>query len=503
MSDNSNPQTVELSPGVDHAGVAVKFGSWLKTHCMLFPLLLLALDFYWVLWGNTAAVVFGIVLIAIICAYARLLKKPILPTIKRYWPLIVLLAIISLSMYVRMSGYFTPDGGTRWPYLRNIDSYFFLRHTETTVINGGDFPQHDNLILAPQGNEYRSPTLFTTRFFYVWLSYNAFTLVSLFSNMPLAYFMAWFAPLLASLVVIPAYFIGKYLFDRKAGIFAALFMVLSVPFLSRSLGGDPDSDAIVMLVMMLSVAAFLVMCKNMHKEKLFTPKNLLLSVLFGLSLVLFEFTWSGYWFTFWIVGAFIVFKIVADFLLHRSHKESHIRVVWKHTKNLVVLSLISLLVFELVVVPVGGIGLSTEFITAPMGAVVGGAFKGEAGQFPNVGVSIAEMQAGGDWKNVAIGAAGLDTAAGVSGLPQNLMLIISPFLLTLACFTYLLYSYVRRREHLDTVLFVGIWFVGFLFASIISVRFTSFLTPVYSICSGIILSKLWRIIVGDDRSLGA
>jgi len=319
----------------------------------------------------------------------------------------------------------------------------------------------------------------------------------------LPYFMAWFPVLLASLIAIPAYFAAKCLFDRKAGILASLFMLLTTPFMSRSLGGDPDSDAIVMLMAMISIAFFLILYKYGNKETILAKKNILLAVLTGVSLALFAYTWSGYWFSFWIIGSFIVAKVAADFLLHRKHKEDHVRVVWKHTKSLVMLSLLALIVFWVITVPYFGFRFAGDFITTPIGSVFGGGYKGETGLFPNVGVSIAEMQAGGDAKAVAINAAGLDTAAGVSGLPLGLLTIISPFLLTLACFVYLGYSYYKRREHLDTLLFMGIWFVGFLFASTVAVRFTIFLAPVYAICSAIMLAKLWHVATGEDRSLGA
>ena len=473
-------------------------GGWLKRYWAIFPFLLLAADFYWILWGNLAAIVLGIVLLGIVGIDALVLKSAAIVTLRRYWPVIAVLAIISLSMYIRLFGYFTPDGGTRLPYLRNIDSYYFYRYTENMALNNGTFPVHDDLILAPSGFNFGPGG-----WLYVYLSFYAFSFANFFSTASLPYFMAWFAALLASLIAIPAYFAAKCLFDRKAGILASLFMLLTTPFMSRSLGGDPDSDAIVMLMAMISIAFFLILYKYGNKETILAKKNILLAVLTGVSLALFAYTWSGYWFSFWIIGSFIVAKVAADFLLHRKHKEDHVRVVWKHTKSLVMLSLLALIVFWVITVPYFGFRFAGDFITTPIGSVFGGGYKGETGLFPNVGVSIAEMQAGGDAKAVAINAAGLDTAAGVSGLPLGLLTIISPFLLTLACFVYLGYSYYKRREHLDTLLFMGIWFVGFLFASTVAVRFTIFLAPVYAICSAIMLAKLWHVATGEDRSLGA
>jgi len=501
MLESDKMKTVEVAAAEVHVAHSVGASSvtkWLKAYWAIFPLLLLVADFYWILWGNLAAIVLGIVLLGIVGIDVLILKSAAIVTLRRYWPVIAVLAIISLSMYIRLFGYFTPDGGTRWPYLRNIDSYYFLRHTETMQLNNGIFPTHDNLILAPLGVDYGPGW-----WLYMYLSFYLFSFVNFFVGTTLPYFMAWFSALLASLIAIPAYFAAKCLFDRKAGILASLFMILTTPFMSRSLGGDPDSDSIVMLMTIISIALFLILYKRRNKENILAKKNILLAVLMGLSLALFAYSWAGYWLPFWIVGSFIIIKIIADFLLHRKHKEDHMRAVWKHTKSLVALSLLALVVFWIITVPDFGIHFAGDFVTTPLGAVFGGGYKGETGQFPNVLVSVAEAQAGGDARNVAVQAAGLDTAAGISGLPMALLTIVSPFLLTLACFVYLGYSYYKRREHLDTLLFMGIWFFGFLFASTIAVRFTIFLAPVYAICSGIMLAKLWRVATGEDRSLGA
>jgi asparagine N-glycosylation enzyme membrane subunit Stt3 len=400
-------------------------------------------------------------------------------------------------MYVRLFGYFTPDGGTRWPYLRNIDSYFFLRHIGDTVNAGGIFPIHDNLINAPYGADMVGQAVYYYAAAYPYMLFN-----SLFKT-DLWIFLAWFAPLLASLVAIPMYFMGKALFDRKAGVLAALFMTIAIPFMGRSLGGDPDSDAIVMLIAMTSVAMFIIMSKYFDRSKILTKKNVLLSVLTGLAVALFAHAWSGYWFTIFIAGGFLLLKLVADFLLHRKHKEDHMRVLWKHSKNLLALSVLALLVFEALTVPFLGAGFAFQFITTPLSSMTGAGYKGEAGIFPNVGVSIAELMSGGDAKQVISQASGLDTAASVSGLPIGLLTVISPFVLTLAGLMYLGYSYYKRREHLDTLLLMVVWFGGFLTATMVAVRFSIFLVPVFALCSGIILSKLWRLSAGEDRSLGA
>jgi asparagine N-glycosylation enzyme membrane subunit Stt3 len=398
-------------------------------------------------------------------------------------------------------GYFTADGGTRWPYLRNIDSYYFYRHIGDVVDNGGAIPLHDGLANAPNGLEL-SHSPYDLYYYISSFSYGLYRLFD--SNVGLQNFLAWFPVLLASLVVVPAYYIGKKLYDRKAGVLTSVFMVFMVPFMSRSLGGDPDSDGIAMLMMISTVAAFLIAYKGLDMTKILSRRNVFYSAIAGIFLALFALSWGNYWFALILITGFITFKIILDVIFTKLRKAEHVKRILRRDASLVASFAVMMVIFYLITVPYFGIGYLANPVTSIFGSFGGASLvKGEAGIFPNVYVSVAEMQAGGDAKAVAVNAAGLDTAASVSGLPLGLLTVISPFLLTLACITYLGYSYYKRREHLDTLLFMGVWFFGFLFASMIAVRATIFLAPVYAICSGIMLAKLWRVSTGEDRSLGA
>ena len=416
--------------------------------------------------------------------------------LRKHWPVIAILIIIVLSFHIRLVGFYTPDGDPKWPYLRNIDSYFFLRETEDIVNNGGMLPPHDDLMLVPEGRT-RSPSFYTV------LSASAYGLIGQPMGMSIPDFMVWFPVLLTSLIAIPGYYIGRSLYDRKAGIFTALFFTLSPTIMARTLGGDPDSDAIVMLMMATSIAAYLVLYKKMDRDKIFSRRNILLAGIAGLGMALFAHSWGGYWFALWIIVAFIISKTGIEILLSRGRKEQFTAAL-KEAKPIILTFLMMLLAFYLFTVPFKGI----DFIGDPPRAVFGSlglssGLKAETGIFPNVHVSIAELQVGGDARQVAIRSAGVDTAASVSRLPLEGLLLLSPFILSLASLAYLGYSYVKRREHLDTFLFLGIWLAGMLYASIVAVRFGIFIAPVYAIASSIILAKIWRLVLGEDRVVSA
>jgi len=412
-------------------------------------------------------------------------------SLNKILPIIAIIIIIALSMYIRLFGFYEHG----WPYLRNIDSFYFWREMGQIVDNNGVLPVHDDLRFAPDGFERNTPSLYTYIGAYSYMFFRIFM-----PNMELWQFLVWFPVLIASLIAIPSYFIGKYLFDKKAGVFTAIFMVFAIPFLSRSLGGDPDSDAIVMLFLISSVALFLATYKSLDKDKIFAKKNIIYSIATGILIGLFALTWVGYWFSLFIIAGFIVFKFIFDFILTKKYDSIHLKRVWKENRALILSFVIILAVFYLLTVPIYG----PRFFANPLTSVIGSVgetekIKGETEQFPNVFVSVAEMQSGGDIKDVAVRASSVDLAAQISGVPIALLVLISPFLLTILCFVYLLYSYIRKREHFDTLLFMFIWFIGFLVASVVAVRFSVFLAPVYAICSAILLAKLWNIAIEEKR----
>jgi asparagine N-glycosylation enzyme membrane subunit Stt3 len=420
--------------------------------------------------------------------------------LKKRWPLIAIILIFALSMHIRLVGYYNPDGTQRWPWLRNVDSYNFLYDIEDVVENGGIASRFDNLTLAPYGAERHGLGVGLYQYLtaYGYIAYN------FFFPTPLEMFVAWFPPLIASLITIPAYFIGRILYDRKAGILTAFFMVFAPSIIARSLGGDPDSDAFVTFFPMLSIALFLLAYKYFDKEKLFASKNVMLGVVNGLILGFFALSWSGYWFVFTLYLGFLVVKLLYDIAKHIKHKENVKRQIWKDVKAPAFLVGTMLVMFWVVTVPLIGSDFALDPFLQPIGmsSLFGSGIKSESGEFPNVYVSVAELQVGGQVKDVAIRSSGVDTAASVSRLPVELLLVLSPFMMTIFALGYLGYSFYRRREHIDTLIFIGLWNIGMIYASVVAIRFAIFLAPVFAICTGIFLSKLWKIATGEDKVVG-
>ncbi len=401
-----------------------------------------------------------------------LVRKDAWKTISKYWVSIVIIAIVLLAFYVRLQDY-------GWPYLRNIDSYMFYRHMDYIVQNGGIMPAHDPLILAPDGGTIRQEL-----FPFQYLGAYTFMFTRLFfPDLQLIQYLIYFPALVASLAAIPMYYIGKMLYDKKAGILAALFIVLDFTNVSRSLGGDPDTDAIVILVPLIVMVLFLFTYKYINKHGL-NKKSLVYSGITGVAMGLWAHTWEGYWYVLWLVTAMIALKIVIYALQHRR-----IGLIIKEARPLLTSYIIIIALLLLITYPAYGTGKITDFL----GPFKFSQLKSEEGiEFPNVYVSVAELQ-GGDVKGVIQRTSAIDFGN------APLMIFISPLLLMIYALIYLTYSFYKKRQHLDTFILLLVWFLGPFLATIVAVRFSTLFSAPLAIGSAIFLAKIINMTANKEK----
>ncbi len=388
------------------------------------------------------------------------LKQKIFEFFKKYWVVFVLIFIVILSTEVRLIDY-------RWPYLRNIDSYNFASQIEDTV-KLGYLPAWDQYKLAPTGmgrNPYDP---------YIYIGYYSYEFFRLFfPSMTLYSYLVWFPALLGSLTAIPMYFIGKKLYDKRAGILAAAFIVFDTAMMARTLGGDPDSDGIVLLMPLIVIALFIYTYK-LSLNKKFDKKLVFLAILTGLAAGVWRYAWGGYWFVLWLITGFIILKIVFDAIRLKD-----IRMLISENKHTVLSYLIIIIMFLLVTIPYYG---PTGIVSTITGPIEFPTIKSETGQFPNVYVSVAELQSPGDFRQI-LNQVGL------------------PFFTLIFSLFYLAYSYIRKRQHLDTMILLGIWFLGPFLATFVAIRFTILFSAPIAIGSGILFAKIIRMATGEDRSI--
>jgi len=141
---------------------------------------------------------------------------------------------------------------------------------------------------------------------------------------------AYFPAILGALITIPVYFIGKALFNRKAGLLAAaLIAILPGQFLWRSMLGFPDQHAAEVLFSSVAMLFLILAVKSSNEKGLSfrslwsrdwgnLRKPLLYSLLGGIVLGCYLITWIGGVLFLFIIAVYAVIQYVMDHLRGRS-----------------------------------------------------------------------------------------------------------------------------------------------------------------------------------------
>ncbi len=418
------------------------------------------------------AVVAGIAVAAIV-AYRYETSRE---SLEKLWPMLAIVLVVSLSVFVRIADY-------RWPYLRNIDSYAFYRQMEMIVEYGKILPEDPfyfnppNHVLQPEGFSFP---------WYQWLGAYSYMFSRLFSpGLQLWQYLIYFPAVLVSLAAVPMYYIGKLLYDRKAGVMAAFFVVFDLSNVSRSLGGDPDNDAAVILVPLLVFAFFLFAYGRISNSGRLDRKAILYSVITGALLFVWHNTWAGYFYSIWLMAGLLAAKTVARIVHTRNAKTA-----WDHMKPYAFSFLIIIFSFFIIDYPIFGFSSITDAIIGPI--FYQNIKSEEISVFPNVYVSVAELQASGGIREII-------TRVVPVGGPA---ILISPVFLTLFALIYLGYAYVKHKKYEDAFFVIMMWFMGPFIASLVAVRFTMLFAAPMALGAAIFLSKAWRMASGESKNIG-
>lgn len=405
------------------------------------------------------------------------IRMDFLKILKKNWVMVTLIAIFILSFLIRLSNF-------HWPYLLNIDSYYHYRYmryiaegkTETlTIIRNGKLIEtsdlkYDPLVRAPNGGEFKpNPYHFVGAYSYL--------LVKLFfPNLELWRFLIYFPVFITSLMCFPAYLLGKTIYDKKAGILFAFLTVFNPAIMSRTVGGDPDNDCWVLLLPLIVLSTFFLAYKISKKEA--EPKISLFYAFFsGIWFTIFAHSWAS-WYIFYLILGFLVLISIIKIIIY--YKKDN----WEKIKKEIFRAWIVYAVFLLTF-----IFLSFSFSgTAKIKSNVFGPFtslklKAEIGQFPNVYVSVAELMASGNIRNVA----------SRTGVILFTLGFISLF--------FMAYTFLTRKKELEPLILLGLWIIAPLYASLVAIRFTILLALPLSLATAILLSKLWALSLrkGDEE----
>ncbi len=194
------------------------------------------------------------------------------------------------------------------PWLPQFDSYWFYRYAKMTVDNGGTLPDWDPLSYFPPGR----PTDKSTQFYTYLLAYSFMLAKGFLTGLNLVQSTKWTAAILASLSVFPAYFIGKYMGGRMAGIISAIMIAVSPSILVRT-GADPDNDGAVVFLSMFSLFAFTRLLKSPNW------KNTLLAIT---ALTMFALSWYPFWYVVVVAVGGIMLNIAIAFVQSVAKKNN-------------------------------------------------------------------------------------------------------------------------------------------------------------------------------------
>jgi oligosaccharyl transferase (archaeosortase A-associated) len=244
----------------------------------------------------------------------------------RYFVGLAIVAFIGISLLFRIalphSHIFVND----WVKYASNDSYSFMRMVDNWAYNFPHVTAFDVYRIYPGDPGTVGFSFFT------WIITFVSWVIGLGS--PSQHLVdvvgVYFPAVLAALTIIPAYFIGKTLFNRWAGVLAAgLMAVMPGEFLGRSILGFTDQHVAETLFSMTAVLFLMLAIKTTIAKGLtwehFLRRDikpavmpLVYSALGGISLALYLLTWSGASLFIFIITLYFVIQFIIDHLRKKS-----------------------------------------------------------------------------------------------------------------------------------------------------------------------------------------
>ena len=278
------------------------------------------------------------------------------------------------------------------PYFSEMDSYYNLRLTENYVDHGyvGDIKydngtQMDMHRYAPDGNviNYELGIVYVTSFIH--------DIVNQFiGNHGIREVAFWTGAFVASLAVIPAFIFARRLTNDYGAIAATLIIVLAPNYFAHTFPGFFDTDMFYYIFSLFFIF-FFVECIRTDNYVL----KVIYAILSIVSIALFSESWTGYIFYVGLMGIFAVVYLIACYIFNigeNNQGQYSNKISWFIRQKgfisiviLLVIGVIGISFFKGPTAPVGIFNNLFGLLSLQSSArVVGG--------FPNVLVSVAEMQ---------------------------------------------------------------------------------------------------------------
>ncbi len=192
------------------------------------------------------------------------------------------------------------------------DAYYHMRLVGNLAHNFPNFSYYDPYFVFP------GTTVIGGAHFFDWLLATIAWAVGLGSPTQATIDMAgvYAPPVIAALLIIPVYFIGKSVFNKWVGLIGAgLIAILPGEFLGRSILGAADHHVAEVLFSTTAILFLILAIKSVS-----TKRMMLFTVLAGVFLSIYLLTWSGGILFVGIIGLFMVIQIIVDYLRRESPK---------------------------------------------------------------------------------------------------------------------------------------------------------------------------------------
>ena len=192
-------------------------------------------------------------------------SKGIISLVVKNYYVFILIAIFLLAFWIRA----VP---ARFNELPGLDEFLFYRYSDYALNHNLQLPEIDYMRHHPTGinvqeSEYIAP-IYIPIFLYMILS-----TFGLFANY--FTFVLYYPPLMGAFAALAMFFLGKEVYDVRAGLLSAFFLATEPAFITRTIAGLIEKEAAIAPFTVLTIFFFI---------RAFRKKSIPSAVLAGLSL---------------------------------------------------------------------------------------------------------------------------------------------------------------------------------------------------------------------------
>ncbi|MBI4021182.1 MAG: glycosyltransferase family 39 protein [Candidatus Aenigmarchaeota archaeon] len=182
-------------------------------------------------------------------AAAEPLQKRFPRLVARHYYLILILAIMLIAFWIRAQP-------AKYNELPGLDEFLFYRYSQYAIDHNLQLPEIDFMRHHPDGinvtqNEYIAP---------IYIPIFLYLLVSLVLSMHYFTFVLFYPPIMGALACLAMFFLGREVYDNRAGLLAALFLAAQPAVIARTIAGIIEKEAAIapfsVLVLLFFIRAF-------------------------------------------------------------------------------------------------------------------------------------------------------------------------------------------------------------------------------------------------------